>query len=232
MRNTFFITGTDTDCGKTYSTVSMLEDLKKQGKVCIGLKPIAAGAELVDGDDGVKELQNDDAIQIRNAASVKLPYSQVNPVCLEPAIAPHIAAKKIGRTIQVNQLEGFIKGATMPKSGDPKYDVTLVEGAGGWLVPLNDVQMLSQIAGQLKMDVIMVVGLKLGCINHALLTAQAIKSSGCNLVGWIANEPFAQMTCKDENLETLHRFIKAPCIGHIGYGQKGVEFDWAQIVKF
>ncbi|MCJ8314156.1 MAG: dethiobiotin synthase [Saccharospirillaceae bacterium] len=231
MRNTFFITGTDTDCGKTYSTVRMLEDLKKQGKVCIGLKPVAAGAQEVDGEDGVKELQNDDAIQIRNAASVKLSYAQVNPVCLEPAIAPHIAAKQAGRTIQLNQLEGFIKGATIPKHGEPKYDVTLVEGAGGWMVPLNDVQMLSQIAVQLKMDVIMVVGLKLGCINHALLTAQAIKNSGCNLVGWIANEPFEEMNCRQENLETLHRFIQAPCIGFIGFNQKDVEFDWDRIIK-
>jgi len=225
MKNTFFITGTDTDCGKTYATVSMLEDLNRQGKRCIGLKPVAAGAEYIEDENGGKELQNDDAIQIQKAASVELPYYQVNPVCLEPAIAPHIAAKQIGKTIQVNALEGFVKGATMRK-----YDVTLVEGAGGWLVPLNDVQMLSQVAVQLRMKVIMVVGMKLGCINHALLTAQAIKNSGCEIAGWIANEPFENMDCKQENLATLMRFIQAPCVGHIGFNQTGVEFNWDELL--
>ncbi|BCE00822.1 dethiobiotin synthase [Marinicellulosiphila megalodicopiae] len=219
MKNTFFITGTDTDCGKTYATVSMLNALNKQGKHTIGLKPIAAGAQEVDG-----QLQNNDAIQIQNAASIKLIYEQVNPICLKPAIAPHIAAKQIGRTVQLTQLEGFIKGAMMRK-----YDATLVEGAGGWFVPVNDVQMLSQIANQMNMPVILVVGIKLGCINHALLTAQAIKNSGCQLAGWIANEPFEHVDCKQEILETLHRFIQAPCIGHIENNATDVEFDFERL---
>lgn len=205
MKKRFFVTGTDTDAGKTYVTVGLLKAAKRAGLKSFGLKPIAAGAEQIDGD-----WRNDDALLIQQASSVLLPYEQVNPVVLEAAIAPHIAAMKEGRLVTASRLEGFIKGALLAP-----HDFALVEGAGGWRVPLNDRELLSDVAKSLGFPVILVVNMKLGCLNHAILTAEAIARDGLTLVGWVANSGAETMPCHDENIATLSAMLTAPLLASI-----------------
>lgn len=208
MKKRFFVTGTDTDAGKTYFTVGLLAAAQRAGQKAIGLKPVAAGAELI---DGVK--RNDDAWKIQQASSVALAYEQVNPVLLEAAIAPHIAAQQEGRLVTASRLEGFIKGALLTP-----HDLALVEGAGGWRVPLNDRELLSDVAKSLSFPVILVVNMKLGCINHALLTAESIVRDGLTLAGWVANTTgSSKMSCYDENLATLQAMLSAPLLGALSW---------------
>lgn len=203
MAKNYFVTGTDTDCGKTFISCAILHGLAEQGKKTLGLKPIAAGAQMIDG-----QLKNGDAVELMQFSSVKLPYAQVNPVVFEEAIAPHIAAEKHGRNVTVSQLEGFVRGALFQPA-----DVRIIEGAGGWLVPVNRREPLSLLPKRLKIDVIMVVGMKLGCINHAMLTAQAIANDGLKLVGWVANCLHDDMDVQQENIDTLKQILPAPCWG-------------------
>ncbi|QRV23199.1 dethiobiotin synthase [Marinomonas foliarum] len=203
MKKRFFVTGVDTDAGKTYVTVGLLKAAKRAGLKSIGLKPIAAGADRVDGN-----LRNDDALLIQHASSVKLAYEQVNPVVLEEAVAPHVAAMKEGRLVTASRLEGYIKGALLTP-----HELALVEGAGGWRVPLNDREMLSDVAKTLDFPIILVVNMKLGCLNHALLTAEAIARDGLTLAGWIANTGPEIMSCYDENVATLSSMLSAPLLG-------------------
>lgn len=203
MKKRFFVTGVDTDAGKTYVTVGLLKAAKRAGLKSIGLKPIAAGADRVDGN-----LRNDDALLIQQASSVKLAYEQVNSVVLEEAVAPHIAAMKEGRLVTASRLEGYIKGALLTP-----HELALVEGAGGWRVPLNDREMLSDVAKALDFPIILVVNMKLGCLNHALLTAEAIARDGLTLAGWIANTGPEIMPCYDENVATLSSMLSAPLLG-------------------
>ena len=203
----YFVTGTDTDIGKTLVCEALLHKAAQQGLRTIGLKPLAAGA--VDTGQG---LQNEDALRLQQAATIKLPYSQVNPVALAEAIAPHIAAQKAGKVLSASRLAGFVRGAMMQSA-----DLRLVEGAGGWLVPLNPREMLSELPRQLQLDVILVVGMKLGCLNHALLTARAIAADGLNLAGWVATQVDADMPVSEENLASLKSLLPAPCLGYIPY---------------
>jgi dethiobiotin synthetase len=200
----YFVTGTDTGVGKTFVTAALLAKLSATGLRVFGLKPVAAGAALRDG-----VLCNEDALALMNASSVKLSYQQVNPVLLEQAVAPHIAAANEGRSLSVARLSGFCRGAlTTP------HDVVLIEGAGGWLVPLNSVETLADLATELSAPVILVVGLRLGCINHALLTVESIQRSGLLLAGWIANAGCAEpMVAMAANLDTLQARINAPLLG-------------------
>ena len=173
----------------------------------MGLKPVAAGAELIEG-----AWRNQDAHQIMQANSVPLAYEQVNPVLLDAAIAPHIAAQQEQRLVTAARLEGFIKGALLLP-----HDLALVEGAGGWRVPLNDREMLSDVAKSLGFPVILVVNMKLGCINHAVLTAESIVRDGLTLAGWVANTTGPQMPCYEDNLQTLKNILPAPLLGELSY---------------
>ena len=205
MAKNYFITGTDTDSGKTLVSAALLHKAKLEGLKSLGLKPIAAGAEEVDG-----KLKNGDALLLMQHSEVKLPYDQVNPVVFAPPIAPHIAAEQEGRHVTVKQLEGFVRGALMTPA-----DIRVIEGAGGWLVPVNRREPLSLLAKNLKCDVILVVGMKLGCINHAMLTMAAIARDGLNVVGWVASHVDQAMLNFDENIDTLKQIIPAPCLGVI-----------------
>lgn len=207
MAKNYFLTGTDTDCGKTLVASALLYCASQSGLRSLGLKPIAAGAELISGT-----LQNDDALLLMQYSSVTLPYAQVNPVIFKEAIAPHIAAEKNGRAVTINQLEGFVRGALMTPA-----DFRLIEGAGGWLVPVNRREPLSDLPKRLKTPVIVVIGMKLGCINHAMLTISAISRDGLPIAGWVANHIDADMQCFDENLSTLQQIIPAPCLGVIPF---------------
>lgn len=203
MAKTFFVAGTDTDAGKTLISCGLLTAARKLGLRTLALKPVAAGAEA--GPEGPV---NRDALLLLESMTEKLPYSQVNPVLFASPVAPHIAAAKEGRRLQVPQLAGYCRGALMKPA-----DFKLIEGAGGWRVPLNMHQTMANLAVELDLPVIMVVGMKLGCLNHALLTAQAIVNDGLELAGWVANRVDPQMACFEENMQTLAEMLGAPCLG-------------------
>jgi len=200
----YFIAGTDTDAGKTFVATALLERANQLGQTSLGLKPISAGCDEVAG-----ELHNDDALKLMAASSIKLEYSQVNPFAFAPPIAPHIAAQEVGRRLTVSQIQGMVQGAMM--SG--RADFTLIEGAGGWRVPVNSREFLSRLPQLLEMPVILVVGMKLGCLNHARLTAEAIRADGLAINGWVANCVQPAMPYFEQNIESLQSLIAAPCLG-------------------
>jgi dethiobiotin synthetase len=203
-KKTFFVTGTDTGVGKTMVSAAILEAAKAAGKRTLGMKPIASGCEST--PEGHR---NEDALALQQAATETIAYDLVNPVALAPAIAPHVAAAQAGRTISADRLVGFCRGMQMRPA-----DLLLIEGAGGWRVPLNDRETYSAVPRELGVPVILVVALRLGCINQALLTAEAIRNDGLVLAGWAANhaEPVA-MSCEQETLRYLVEHIQAPCLG-------------------
>ena len=204
-KKVLFITGTDTDIGKTLVATGLLEAANKQGKRTAAIKPVAAGCS--DTGEGP---QNEDALMLQAAASTELSYQQVNPVALDEPMAPHIAAKEQGKQLSANRLTGFCRGITLLP-----VDLVVIEGAGGWRVPLNNRESMAEIPKQLNAEVVLVVGLKLGCINHALLTAQAIRSDGLKIAGWVANTIDEDMLRLDENIDTLKQLIDEPCLGVI-----------------
>ncbi|WP_257282058.1 dethiobiotin synthase [Endozoicomonas sp. ISHI1] len=217
MPRTFFVTGTDTDAGKTFVTCAMLQAANNRGLKTLALKPVAAGADMT--PDGPR---NDDALNLMSAMNVELSYSQVNPVLFAPPIAPHIAAQEEGRRITVDRLTGFCRGALMTR-----HDLSFIEGAGGWRVPLNDREMLADLAKTMNLPVILVVGMKLGCISHSLLTVESILQSGCQLAGWVANQVDPDMSRFQENVEALKRSIHAPCLGVVPWCS---EEQWSNVV--
>lgn len=199
--NSIFVTGTDTDVGKTRISVALMELLQQQGNRVAGMKPIASGCEQT--ADG---LRNDDAQQLKRQANIDVPYDIINPYAFAPAIAPHIAAQQADIKIDITKIKDNF---TQIKQ---QADAVVVEGAGGWLVPLNNSQTMEDVALALDLPIILVVGIKLGCINHALLTVKAIEDSGLILQGWVANqiEPNAQAK---EIINTLQQAIDSPCLG-------------------
>lgn len=203
----FFVAGTDTDVGKTLVACGILKAAEARGLRTLAIKPVAAGAE-----NTAEGLRNQDAVMLMAAMTETLPYSQVNPVLLEPPIAPHIAAEQVGKRVTVSQLAGLCRGAMMQAA-----DLVLIEGAGGWRVPLNRHELLSGLAVELQAPVILVVGMKLGCISHALLTADAIRADGLRIAGWVANQIDPQMSCFDENVSYLKAMLGAPCLGVVPF---------------
>lgn len=192
-----FITGTDTGVGKTLIAAALVRLAAAGGRRVVGLKPVASGA--VRAADG---LRNDDALALQAAGSIALPYAVVNPFCFEPAIAPHLAAAEAGIAIELPRLVDGYRFATR------QADFAIVEGAGGWRVPLHPEGFLSDLPEQLGLGVILVVGLRLGCLNHARLTLEAIERTGrCRFVGWIGNAIDPGFTHHDETVATLSRLL-------------------------
>ena len=204
MNKTWFVTGTDTGVGKTAISCALLEVAAAAGLRTAAVKPVAAGCDA----DG----RNDDALCLMRSMTEELDYSQVNPVALEAAIAPHIAAELEGRRLQADRLAGLCRAVMLGGA-----DFVLVEGAGGWRVPLNSRETLADLAVQLQVGVILVVGMQLGCINHALLTAEAIRRDGLVLAGWVANQPAERMNRHGENLDTLRGLLPAPLLGEVPF---------------
>ena len=202
MSRTFFVTGTDTEVGKTAISCALLAAAAERGLRTAAVKPVAAGCD--------SEGRNEDALQLMACMTEALDYQQVNPVALKAAIAPHIAASQEERHLKVSQLAGMCRGVM---SGGA--DFVLVEGAGGWRVPINSRETLADLAAELGGGIILVVGMRLGCINHALLTAEAIQRDGLALSGWVANQPGPEMSCHRENLDTLCELLPAPLLGEI-----------------
>ncbi len=201
----YFITGTDTDAGKTLVAASLLLLAQSRGMKTLGLKPVAAGAEKTE-----QGLCNDDALLLQRYSSIKLEYPQVNPVLLQEAMAPHIAAEREGRALSV---ESLASGITEVLAASPEFCV--LEGAGGWRVPLNAEQTMADLARELKLPVILVVGMKLGCLNHALLTAEAVQRDGLNVAGWVATQVDPEMAVVEENLNTLKHLLPFPLLGFV-----------------
>ncbi len=206
MSRGYFITGTDTDSGKTVVTLGLMQLLQSQGYRVAGMKPVAAGAELtVDG------WRNDDALQIQAQSTGDISYETLNPYLFEPPIAPHLAAQQAGVRIDFSRISDCFDLLQR------QVDRMVVEGAGGWRVPLGEKHSIADLAVALELPVILVVGLKLGCINHALLSAESIRAAGVNLVGWVANQVDPAMQVRDENIETLKGCLDSPCLGVVPY---------------
>ena len=203
VKKIFFIAGTDTDVGKTYIACQLLRSAQESGCSTLGLKPLAAGAQKADG-----EWRNEDAVLLQQASTVKLPYASINPFCFELAAAPHLAAQKTGASLSAKNIAQNVRNVL----DESDFDYCVIEGAGGWRVPLNDTETFADVVKLLQIPVILVVGMKLGCINHALLTAEAIKADGVTLHGWIANDLGNPMPLLEENIATLERLLPVPRI--------------------
>ena len=200
-----FITGTDTDVGKTVVACGFLAAANQQGLRTAAIKPVAAGCEPSD-----QGLTNSDALQLQAAASHQLSYQQINPIALEPAIAPHIAAAEVGVRLSTSRLVGYCRGVSLMP-----VDMVLIEGAGGWRVPINSRETLADVARELNCAVIVVVGMRLGCLNHALLTMEAIRRDGLQIAGWVANILDEDMPRLEQNIDTLKQCINEPCLGTV-----------------
>jgi len=206
-----FVTGTDTDCGKTTVSVALLNALRKQGKSVAPFKPVAAGAEQVNG-----QWQNDDALRLMRAAECSLPYESVNPYCFQQPISPHLSRE--GQEIDMQRL------LTQSNALQAEHDLVLVEGAGGWLVPLNEQMDVADLAVQLQMPVLLVVGLRLGCLNHARLTEKAILSNGVPYLGWIGSVVDPNMLALDQNIATLEQKLEGVYLGVLSNGASEIRF--------
>jgi dethiobiotin synthetase len=201
---TWFVTGTDTEIGKTFAACDLVRYLVAQGQRVAVAKPVASGCEQT-----AAGLRNEDALALQAASNVRVPYELINPYRFEPPIAPHLAAAAVGEVIDL-QLATRIQR-------EVEADWLVVEGAGGWNVPLDDQRMLRELAGAFTSSVLLVVGMRLGCINHALLSAEQIRRDGFELVGWVANHVDPDMLEQRGNLATLDRLMPAPRIGTIPF---------------
>jgi len=196
----YFITGTDTGVGKTLVAVSLTRALVARGLRVAVMKPVAAGTvRTPDGEF------NDDALELLAASNVRAPYDDVNPWLLKTPASPHLAARADGITIRHDRItDAFGRLAAAS-------DLVLAEGAGGWLAPISATETMADVAEHLQLPVLLVVGLRLGCLNHALLTRDAIRARGLRFAGWIANRLQAEMPLAADNIETLStRFGMAP----------------------
>jgi dethiobiotin synthetase len=207
MTHAFFIAGTDTGIGKTHASCTLLHALRAAGQVACGMKPVASGCmETADG------LRNEDALALLAAGSAPLPYARVNPVALRDPLSPHLAAAHEGVTIALPPLRAAFDALCA------EHDAVVVEGVGGWRVPLAPGLFASDIARAWQLPVILVVGLRLGCLSHALLTAEAIVADGRPLLGWVGNRIDPSMDAPDEYIATLRDLLPAPCLGILAHG--------------
>lgn len=205
----FFVTGTDTGVGKTLVACALLQALGARGIKVVGMKPVASGAAREGG-----RLVNDDVERLIAAGNIAAARDDVNPYCFEPPIAPHIAASRAGIVIELDHIaQGHARLARLAQ-------VVVVEGVGGFHVPLGPGADTAQLASRLALPLVLVVGMRLGCINHALLTAQAIAAGGLVLAGWVANHVDPGMEAADENVRALETRIAAPLIARIAFANE------------
>ena len=211
MSHAYFLTGTDTEIGKTFVTCALLLRAGQLGLTAAGIKPVAAGTDAAG--------RNEDVECIRAASDVKLAEDVINPYCFAPAIAPHLAAAEAGVRID------FARIAAACASAQQRADLVIVEGVGGFCVPLGGDRDSADLAVALALPVILVVGLRLGCINHALLTAEAIAARGLTLAGWVANRIDPDMARADDNIDTLSEHLGAPLLGSVPRVTGGLAAD-------
>lgn len=215
MKKAFFVTGTDTGCGKTEVSVALMQFLQKQGLKVSAMKPLASGCEVTD-----EGLRNEDAMALWENCDGDWAYEEINPYAFEPPIAPHIAAEKADVQVDLNHIKSCFEKHRQ------NSDVVIVEGVGGWLVPIDMQTSLADLVSLLDLEVILVVGLCLGCINHALLTDRILQSEKTPYVGWISNEVEAIYDTEKETLGTLNRKMSKRYLGHLpNIKAKCEEFD-------
>lgn len=209
MKHGFFVTGTDTGVGKTLISSALVHHYALKGYRSAGMKPVAAGCIQAEG-----RWLSEDVAMLCAASNVELPLAIVNPYAFEPPIAPHVAAEMAGTVIEMPILLDVYRKAK------ELTDVLIVEGVGGFRVPLNDRQDTADLTVQLGLPVILVVGMRLGCLNHALLTMECIFARGLRVAGWVANTIDPHMPAFKENLDALEKRISAPCLGVVSYEKK------------
>lgn len=204
MKHTYFVTGTDTNVGKTWATLALMQHFKNQNLSVLGMKPVASGCEKING-----EWQNSDALAIQKMGSQFVDYSLLNPFAYELPISPHLAGKENPAKLETI----FANFQTLQNLAD----ILIVEGAGGWYAPLNETETIADLAQTLNVPIILVVAIKLGCINHALLTFEAIQNANLNCVGWIAACNDADFNYVDSTIESITNRSNAPLIATIPY---------------
>ncbi|EGR1124183.1 dethiobiotin synthase [Vibrio cholerae] len=220
MRNAIFIAGTDTDVGKTVASKAILQALATHNIATIGYKPVAAGSDKTEFG-----YRNSDALHLMKAATVDVPYEDVNPYALVLPTSPHIAAKHENVTIDYALLSNKLS------KHKQNAELVVVEGAGGWRVPTSDSDCLSTWVKQERLPVILVVGIKLGCLSHAILTAEAIRADGLELVGWIANRINPGTEHYAEIIEHLEGRLGTPKLGEIPYMPKAKRQELGKFIQ-
>jgi len=210
----FFITGTDTGVGKTEIALILMAALQARGLRVAGMKPVAAGCVVT-----AEGLRNDDAVRLQQHSSMPLAYEMVNPFAFAPAIAPHLAAAQAGVAIDLKHIT-YCYAALAAQA-----DAVVVEGVGGLLVPLSEQLDLVDLVRALDLPVVLVVGMRLGCLNHALLTGETIRHRGLRFAGWVANSLEPEMDCLAENVFALARRLPAPFLGQLPYYGKQAPGD-------
>ncbi|NID05026.1 dethiobiotin synthase [Luteibacter jiangsuensis] len=207
MPRHLFVAGTDTGIGKTHGAQALVHAFRLAGERVAGMKPVASGSARAGGGG----LRNQDALDLQAASLPPPDYALVNPIALEEAVAPHLAAARSGVRIAWPPLDAAFQALTHD------YERVVVEGVGGWMVPLGDGMSMEDMPRRWDLDVVLVVGIRLGCISHARLTARAIEADGCRLAGWIANVLEPTMPLLEENIATLRECLPAPCLGVLPY---------------
>jgi dethiobiotin synthetase len=220
MKQSYFVIGTDTNVGKTYIASALIRHFVHAGNKTVGMKPIASGCEISQHGIWQGQLLNEDALALHEASNIKPALNLINPYRFAPAIAPHIAAQQAGVQVEISVItSAYQQLAAMA-------DVVVVEGAGGFLVPINAQQTMADLAVTLDLPLVLVVGMRLGCINHALLTVEAIKARGLKLAGWVANQIEPQMPMFEGNLVSLQQRIDAPCLSVVRWQGEAKEFKF------
>lgn len=205
MAQGYFVTGTDTGVGKTTVSCALLRAFAAQGKKAVGMKPVVAGSE-----NG----RWHDVEQLIAASNINAAREHINPYAFDPPVSPHIAAQQASVEIDLTVIQRAYQALSS------QADVVIVEGAGGFLVPVNQTQNGADLARALNLPVILVVGMRLGCLNHALLTVQAIRAAGLTLAGWVANCIDPQMQVLEENIATLEQRLESPLLGVVAFDQE------------
>lgn len=223
MSNGLFITGTDTGIGKTTLSLKLIAYLKSHNINVAGMKPVASGCY----QDSQQQLRNHDALQLQTLSNVQLPYEWVNPYAFVPPIAPHLAAKKAGIEIDLDIIKQYY-GCIQAQA-----NFVVVEGVGGWMVPLNHEFSVCDLPVRLALPVVLVVGIKLGCLNHALLTEQVILMKNSHLIGWIANVCVSgHDSSVSENIQSLEQRMRTPLLNVIQHNDSEVhDFSWCMRLK-
>ncbi len=204
MWTSVFVTGTDTGVGKSVASTALLHAFRARGGAAVGMKPLASGCE-----ETAEGWRNDDALALVAASSHRPSYGDVNPYALPLPLAPEIAARRAGVEVRLEVLEAAYERLRK------QSEIVVVEGVGGWSAPLSASLDQIDLVRALRLSVVIVVGIRLGCINHARLTARAITGDGARLVGWIASHVDPEMQCQDENFDILRQRLDAPCWGRL-----------------
>jgi dethiobiotin synthetase len=202
-----FVTGTDTGVGKTWVSCALLHALARHHKRVVGMKPVAAGTvPSAQGD------VSEDAVALRSASTLAVPFALDNPYLLADPVSPHVAAQRAGQTIDLAHIVACHRTLCQ------QADAVVVEGAGGFIVPLSNRHTSADLAQALALPVVLVVGLRLGCLNHALLSAEAIRARGLHLAGWVANRIDPTMAAPDDSVAYMREHLQAPCLADIPHG--------------